>query len=340
VVAAGVVGYLERERLGDPIATWLGEPGSVAEPDAKAPGESPARSVAAQAEPDARPGSGPGAGKPGDPGSEAPARPGQGPDLEDAATALPRERIVSDPETIERELERLVAQREADTEATDAESDERRRDRRSVRQPTNIVVAESRQLEERRREQEAREQEALARMEERMAAARERREARARAAERAREAARNQPAEADAAADAAEVSGGGQVANRAADSVAERSSSPQMPAEEPGLAVPTEPAAPTEAAAGIDREPDSESWSPQAAEYVRVWELPLSIRRNLPELKLNIHVYSEQPRQRFVLVNGERFRTGDTLADGVRLVEIRREGAILDFRDYRFLLDP
>ncbi len=81
-------------------------------------------------------------------------------------------------------------------------------------------------------------------------------------------------------------------------------------------------------------------WTPEVAEYVRQWELPLSVRRNMPDLKLSIHVYSPDPEARFVLVNGERFIIGDMLSDGARLVDIRREGAIVDFRDHRFLLEP
>lgn len=82
------------------------------------------------------------------------------------------------------------------------------------------------------------------------------------------------------------------------------------------------------------------TWSPEAAEYVRAWELPLSIRRSLPALTLNIHVFSEQLEERFVLINGERYISGDDLPEGARLVDIRREGAVVDYRDYRFLLEP
>lgn len=80
--------------------------------------------------------------------------------------------------------------------------------------------------------------------------------------------------------------------------------------------------------------------STSAREYVRRWELPLSIRRNMPDLRLTIHVYAADEAQRFVLVNGERFVVGDQLGEGARLVDIRREGAVVDFRDYRFLLEP
>lgn len=90
----------------------------------------------------------------------------------------------------------------------------------------------------------------------------------------------------------------------------------------------------------------SESQSPEprplnadVAEYVRVWELPLAVRRSLPELNLSIHVFSPREEERFVLVNGERYMAGDTIGQGVRLVDIRREGAIVDFRSHRFLLE-
>lgn len=322
VVAAGVVGYLERDRLGEQIVAWTGQAEPVPAPEGSKPAESDSRPATTQADPEVR------SSRPSDRATASGDRPGA--DLDDPETALPRERIVSDPEAIERELERLAGARAAEDDAAEPEPAPPRRDRRTLRQPTNIVVAESRDLEQRQREQEEREQEALAQMEQRMAAARERREARARAAERARETARSQPAEAEP------------VAGRAAENAANEPAAPEpgqvaaptVPAERRELAVATAPTVP------IEPEPSDEPWAPQAPEYVRVWELPLSVRRNLPDLTLNIHVYSDEPRQRFVLVNGERFRTGDALADGVRLVEIRREGAILDFRDYRFLLDP
>ena len=96
---------------------------------------------------------------------------------------------------------------------------------------------------------------------------------------------------------------------------------------------------PDDAPASTDAD-DESTWSPEAAEYVRAWELPLSIRRSLPALTLNIHVFSEQLDERFVLINGERYIGGDELPDGARLVDIRREGAVVDYRDYRFLLEP
>jgi general secretion pathway protein B len=84
----------------------------------------------------------------------------------------------------------------------------------------------------------------------------------------------------------------------------------------------------------------ADPWRPEAAEYVRAWELPLAVRRELPELNLSIHVFSPQSEGRFVLINGERYVPGDSLGGGVQLVDIRREGAVVDFREHRFLLEP
>ena len=92
----------------------------------------------------------------------------------------------------------------------------------------------------------------------------------------------------------------------------------------------------TESLAQVD-EPE-EVWQPQAADYLYQWELPLTVRQSLPALNLLVHVYSNVPEDRFVLINGTRFREGDELSPGVRLAEIRPEGALIDFRDYRFLL--
>ena len=95
------------------------------------------------------------------------------------------------------------------------------------------------------------------------------------------------------------------------------------------------PEAETEAKAPGEVEPLNEG----VPEYVRAWELPLSVRRNLPELNLAIHVYSPNASERFVLINGERYVPGDSIGE-VNIVDISREGAIVDFRSHRFLLEP
>lgn len=80
------------------------------------------------------------------------------------------------------------------------------------------------------------------------------------------------------------------------------------------------------------------AWQPAAPDYLYQWELPLAVRQALPELKLTIHVFASNPADRFVLINGVRFTEGAELGSGAVLAEIRTEGALVDFRDYRFLL--
>lgn len=86
-------------------------------------------------------------------------------------------------------------------------------------------------------------------------------------------------------------------------------------------------------------EQESKPLNAGVSEYLRVWELPLSVRRNLPELSLTIHVFSPDPAKRFVLINGERYGPGDAIGE-VAIVDISRDGAIVDFRSHRFLLEP
>jgi len=86
------------------------------------------------------------------------------------------------------------------------------------------------------------------------------------------------------------------------------------------------------------QEDAADTWRPQVADYLYQWELPLTVRQALPALTLSIHVYATEPADRFVLINGVRHREGADLGNGATLAEIRQEGALVDFRDYRFLL--
>jgi general secretion pathway protein B len=58
----------------------------------------------------------------------------------------------------------------------------------------------------------------------------------------------------------------------------------------------------------------------------------------VPEVKLSLHAYDRNAAARFVFLNGQRSREGDTLANGLRVEEIRQDGTILSFRGSRFLV--
>ncbi len=124
----------------------------------------------------------------------------------------------------------------------------------------------------------------------------------------------------------------------------ERESLPMPPADATRprpVAVP--PVAPPAASAAATASP-----SPAAADVAPVpvdeWLPPLRTlteaeRGGLPPLRMSMHVYNEDPARRFVLVDGRRRVEGDVLGEGVRIERIRRDGAVLELRGRRVLLE-
>jgi general secretion pathway protein B len=58
----------------------------------------------------------------------------------------------------------------------------------------------------------------------------------------------------------------------------------------------------------------------------------------LPDLHLDIHVYSTIASERFVFVNGAKYREGESLQAGPTVESITPEGVVLGFRGSRFML--
>ena len=58
----------------------------------------------------------------------------------------------------------------------------------------------------------------------------------------------------------------------------------------------------------------------------------------LPELTLELHVYSASPAERFIRINSASYREGEVLSEGPRVISITAEGVILDYRGQNFLL--
>jgi general secretion pathway protein B len=78
--------------------------------------------------------------------------------------------------------------------------------------------------------------------------------------------------------------------------------------------------------------------APHVPEPISYWELPQGIRDSLPEMRVSVLVYAERPQDRFVLVSGQRMVEKDEFEGGVVLEEIRRDGAVFQYRNYRFLM--
>ncbi len=66
------------------------------------------------------------------------------------------------------------------------------------------------------------------------------------------------------------------------------------------------------------------------------YDLPFATRKALPPLSMSMHVYTADPKQRFVILDGTRMAEGDSTPDNMSLREIRPDGVILEFQGQRF----
>jgi general secretion pathway protein B len=80
--------------------------------------------------------------------------------------------------------------------------------------------------------------------------------------------------------------------------------------------------------------PSTPSAPPQR--IYRISELPDTVRQELPSLSLGGSMYSDKPASRMVIVNGQVFHEGDTLAPNVVLEHIKAKEAVLSFKGYRY----
>lgn len=66
------------------------------------------------------------------------------------------------------------------------------------------------------------------------------------------------------------------------------------------------------------------------------WELPYAERKDLPEFDITMHVYTPDPHDRFVILNGVRQVQGDTLASGQKLIAINPDSITLEDNGHQF----
>lgn len=60
--------------------------------------------------------------------------------------------------------------------------------------------------------------------------------------------------------------------------------------------------------------------------------MPSDYRGAFPELRVDVHVYHDDPERRWTLINGKKAVEGTTLAEGPTISEIRPDGIVFDFR--------
>lgn len=67
-------------------------------------------------------------------------------------------------------------------------------------------------------------------------------------------------------------------------------------------------------------------------------QMPEDYRAGLPALTINVHAWTEQPGQRFILINMQRYNEGDRLREGPLVRQITQDGVVLEHRGEIFSL--
>jgi general secretion pathway protein B len=115
----------------------------------------------------------------------------------------------------------------------------------------------------------------------------------------------------------------------------EVSPSPLEPMQEP-VVDPVEPVAATPPVEVTEKQEPLPPPKPKPAKPLS--DMPSGFVANLPELNIDIHSYDRRPAKRYVLINLEKYREGDYLAEGPLLVEILTDGVTLEHLGQRFIL--
>jgi general secretion pathway protein B len=67
-------------------------------------------------------------------------------------------------------------------------------------------------------------------------------------------------------------------------------------------------------------------------------EMPNEFQRKLPELVVNVHLYSANEAENLVYINNQQLRRGEQLKGGIRVEEIVPEGVVLSYAGTLFKL--
>ena len=73
-----------------------------------------------------------------------------------------------------------------------------------------------------------------------------------------------------------------------------------------------------------------------AKEAIPYNRLPSSVQQEIPRHRISVHVYSETASSRFVILNSKKLGEGGQTKDGLKVDEIRPDGAILNYQGRRF----
>jgi general secretion pathway protein B len=118
----------------------------------------------------------------------------------------------------------------------------------------------------------------------------------------------------------------------------------QPPAATPGKVVAeatqpkTAPVQPTPIKTSPESSPREMKPVKPSNKVLSIKELPGAVKSSLPELKMTVHSYNEQPQSRFVVINNNTVREGQSINSDLKVEQITPNGIILNYQGHRFVL--
>jgi len=82
--------------------------------------------------------------------------------------------------------------------------------------------------------------------------------------------------------------------------------------------------------------PVAETASAGKINHPAVHELPADVLARIPPRNVMLQSYSEDPAQRFVILNSVKLHQGERTTDGLQVLEIRTDGLVLGFEGHKF----
>ena len=100
------------------------------------------------------------------------------------------------------------------------------------------------------------------------------------------------------------------------------------------------PRAPTAASAVPPGPPPAPAAAPGASAPATPAPAVARAGGDLPEVEVNVISYSRAPERRFVMINLQRYREGETTREGLRILRIAADGVEVVYRGERRFLRP
>jgi general secretion pathway protein B len=118
---------------------------------------------------------------------------------------------------------------------------------------------------------------------------------------------------------------------------------PEIPVPAAEIPAAASPGVPAKAAAHAGRHADpllsdADASAEKQEILPSISEINLTGAQALPELHLDVHVFSTKPADRFVYVNMRKYHEGAVLQEGPMVERIRRDGVVLNYQGLRFVL--